>query len=193
MVMQFTKEEKEKLTQALTVVVEDLRSIFNTAETDKISYEFEVFENESKNKYSLVINKKEMYLTLHYSDWYMNLDKVKPGGKVKMCPIKDYNLVFLFLQKHEIIRKNVVNTARVNQTNKEQGMKRIQAIYNQYTKEATIEVEMPETINQSSIEVTQEDGKNVGKVNVGPVSLRILTSPNVRIVEQKIHNKVKKK
>lgn len=193
MVMQFTKEEKEKLKETLAVVVEDLRSIFNTADSDKISYEFEVLENENKNKYSLVINKKEMYLTLHYSDWYMNLDKVRQNGKVKMCLIKDYNLVFLFLQKYETIRKNIANTARVNQTNKEYGMRRIQEIYNQYTKEATIEVDIPDTINQSSIEVIQEDGKNVGKVNVGPVSLRILASPNVRIVERKKDAKVKKK
>lgn len=193
MTMQFTKEEKEKLTKTLTAVVQDLRSIYNTTDTDKISHEFEVWENESTNKYSLVINKKEMYLTLHYSDWYMNLDKVRPNGKVKMCPIKDYNLVFLFLQKYEAIRKKVVNIARVNQSNKEQGMDVVQRLFNKYTKEATIEVEMPQTINQTNIEVIQEDGKNIGKVTVGPVSLRILASENVRIIERKKQEKVKKK
>ena len=192
MIIHFTKEEKEKLKETLAVVVEDLRSIFNTADSDKISYEFEVLENEYNN-YSLVINKKSMYLKLHYSDWYMNLDKVRQNGKVKMCVITDYNLVFLFLQKYEEIRKNIENKARENQTNKEHGMRRIQEIYNQYTKEATIEVEMPDTINQSSIEVIQEDGKNVGKVNIGPLSLRILASPSVKIIERNTDVKVKKK
>lgn len=193
MIIHFTKEEKEKLKETLAVVVEDLRSIFNTAGSDEISYEFEVLENEHTNNYSLVINKREMYLMLHYSDWYMNLDKVRQNGKVKMCPIKDYNFVFLFLQKYETIRKNIANTARVNQKNKEYGMRRIQEIYNQYIKEATIEVEIPDTINQSSIEVIQEDGKNVGKVNIGPLSLRILASPSVKIIERKTDVKVKKK
>ena len=193
MIMQFTKDEKDKLTKTLSLVVEDLRSIYNIAETNKLSYEFEVWENERLNKYSLVINKKEMYLTLHCSDWYMNLDKVKPGGKVKICPIKDYNLAFLFLQKYETIRKKVVSIASVNKTNKEQGMETVKALFNKYTKEATIEVELPETNNKPVLEVRSEEGKNVGRVTIGPVSLKILTSENVSIVDRNQQAKVKRK
>ena len=42
----------------------------------------------------------------------------RQNGKVKMCVITDYNLVFLFLQKYEEIRKNIENKARENLTNK---------------------------------------------------------------------------
>ena len=112
MIMQFTKEEKDKLTKTLSLVVEDLRSIYNIAETNKISYEFEVWENESLNK---------------------------------------------------------------------------------YTKESTIEVELPETNNKPVLEVRSEEGKNVGRVTIGPVSLKILTSENVSIVDRNQQAKVKKK
>lgn len=189
----FTKEEKTQLRQTLNVVVEDLRALYNTADLKTIKTEFSVYENESRNTYTLVIDKKEMYLKLHYSDWYMNLDKISQSGKQKTCRITDYNLVYLFLQKYEMVRKEVSNTATNSQIDKKMGMKKIQSIYNKYTKEAIVEVEMPETVNKSSIEISSEDGKNIGKVTVGPVSFKIITSENVNLIGRNQRQKTLKK
>ena len=189
----FTKEEKTQLRQTLNVVVEDLRALYNTADLKTIKTEFSVYENENRNTYTLVIDKKEMYLKLHYSDWYMNLDKISQSGKQKICRITDYNLVYLFLQKYEMVRKEVSNTATNSQIDKKMGMKKIQSIYNKYTKEAIVEVEMPETVNKSSIEISSEDGKNIGKVTVGPVSFKIITSENVNLIGRNQRQKTLKK
>lgn len=189
----FSQEEKEQLNKTYKVIIEDLRSLYNVSDLTKISTEFTVTENGDRNTYSLVINKKEMYVSLHYSDWYMNLDKISSRGKQKICPIKDYTLVFEFLRIYEKVRKSVFETVSENQRNKTQGMSKIQNLFNKYTKEAIIEVEMPETNNKPALEITSENGKNVGRVTIGPVSLKILTSENVSIVGKKEPAKVKRK
>ena len=193
MSIKFSKDEKEQLDRTFKVVVEDLRNLYYIAETDSIKTELTVIENETENTYTLVINKKEMYLKLHYSDWYMNLDKVSTNKKQKICHIKDYTLVFEFLKKYERVRDSIVRIVTEKQKNKKQGMERVKNLYNKYTKEAIVEVEMPETNNRSSIEITKEDGKNIGRVTIGPVSLKILTSENVSIIGAKQLAKVKKK
>ena len=193
MSMTFTKEEKEKLQQTLSVVVEDLRNLYNASSLEKIKTEFNVWENETNNTYSLVINKKEMYLSLHYSDWYMILDKIGPGSKQRISKIKDYNLAFEFLKKFERIREVVLTKTKENVISKEMGMAKIESIHDKYKKEATIEIEMPETVNKPSIEISSENGKNVGRVTVGPVSFKILTSTNVNLIGPERPQKVKKK
>lgn len=191
MALVFTKEEKDKMRETLDNVISDLRSIYETSESDKICYEFKTMENGKEYEYRLVINEKESYVVYRYSDWYMNLDK-KQGKSYKTKPIKDYTFVFEFLKGYETIRNGVVSIAKQNAQQKNIGMKKIDAIMSKYSKEAIIEVEMPETVNQSTIEVVEEDGKNVGRINIGPLSLKILASPSVKIVGS-TKEKVKKR
>ena len=191
MALVFTKEEKDKMRETLDNVISDLRSIYEASESDKIIYEFKTIENGKEYEYRLVISEKESFVVYRYSDWYMNLDK-KQGKGYKTKPIKDYTFVFEFLKQYESIRSGVVSIAKQNAQQKNIGMKKIDAIMNKYRKEAVIEVEMPETVNQSTYEVTEEDGKNVGRINIGPLSLKILASPSVKIVGQ-TKEKVKKR
>lgn len=192
MALVFTQEEKDKMREALDNVVSDLRSIYEESESDKISYEFKTIENGKEYEYYLGINKKEAYIVHKYSDWYMNLDK-RQGKKYKTMPIKDYTLVFEFLKKYDTIRSGVVSLAKKSAQQKRIGMRAIEAIMDKYSKEAVIEVEMPETVNQTTIEVIEEDGKNVGRINIGPLSLKILASPSVKIVGKTEKGKVKTK
>ena len=191
MIMIFTKQEKDKMQETLGKVVQDLRSIFEMSQENVLKYDFKNIENNKEYSYTLFIKEKESFISLQCSDWYMQLDK-KHGSKYRMHKIKDYDTAFEFLKKYETIREKILFEAQRNAKKKKNGMDRIDAINSKYTKEAVIEVEMPETVNQSSIEVTQEDGKNIGRINIGPVSIKILSSPSVRIVTPEA-KKVKKR
>lgn len=191
MAMVFTKEEKDKMQDTLEKVVHDLRSIFEISQEDVLRHEFKTIENGKEYEYYLIIKAKEAFISHRYSDWYMQLDK-KHGSTYRMHKIKDYNTAFEFIKKYEIIREAILLKAKQSAKKKKIGMDKIDAVNSKYTKEAIIEVEMPETVNQSSIEVTQEDGKNIGRINIGPVSIKILSSPSVRIVTPEV-KKVKKR
>jgi len=52
---------------------------------------------------------------------------------------------------------------------------------------------LPETLNQHKLEVVEEDGKKVGTLNFGSISLKIITSGNVELVSKPEANKVKAK
>ena len=191
MAMVFTKEEKDKMQDTLEKVVHDLRSIFEISQEDVLRHEFKTIENGKEYEYYLIIKAKEAFISHRYCDWYMQLDK-KHGSTNRMHKIKDYNTAFEFIKKYEIIREAILLKAKQSAKKKKIGMDKIDAVNRKYTKEAIIEVEMTETVNQSSIEVTQEDGKNIGRINIGPVSIKILSSPSVRIVTPEV-KKVKKR
>jgi len=190
MSMVFTQEEKTKMQETLGKVVADLRSIFEMSQDSVLKYKFKTIENGDKHEYCLIINDKESFISLCYCDWYMQLDK-KHGNTYHIHKIKDYETAFEFLKKYEIIRKGLIELAKTTADKKKTGMSIIDEISSKYSKEAIIEVTMPETINQSSIEIVQENGQNVGRITIGSLSLKILASPSVKIVS-KIESEKKK-
>jgi len=187
--MKFTKEEKKELDASFKRVLEDIKELYDVSDMETYKKRI-IFYN--MNTYRFEINEHGIWLTYDCTINGNCVASFKRNGKLHIYP-NPADLIFGFLNKYDEIREDLLKEAATNLQLKYDGLNKIRELENRYSKEATIEIIMPETINQSSIEVTQEDGMNVGKLTIGPVSLKILTTPNVRIINKGKNSKVKQK
>lgn len=177
----FTKEEKELMNNAMQNVASDMRDLYKICSLDELRVEFMTREHEKTYSYALYIMKNSI-VVYHGGYKYACLEKCLPNGKSIYPKIKDKEFEFEFLRGYESIRREVVKTIKEKTTNKKEGIAQIAAINNKYSKEVVIQVEAPETLNQSSIVVTNEDGLNTGYIKIGSTTIKIFASNNVKIV-----------
>ena len=59
--------------------------------------------------------------------------------------------------------------------------------------EVSIEFNFPESVDQHKLEVTRENGSNIGVIDFGDKTIKIITSGDIVIVEKNKDDKVKKK
>ena len=74
---------------------------------------------------------------------------------------------------------------------KQQGIEAIIDIRNKYAKAATIEIEVPETINQHTLTVKQENGEAIGEIRFGRDTIRLITKGTVVVNDSRTKEKVK--
>ena len=187
--MKFSKEEQKEIESSLQNILADAKALFELVETD--SYRFD-FQNDSNITYRFEINKYDVYYYYRYSPTSNCIAHFKRNGSINIYK-NQHNLLFSFITNYEKIRKHLEQEAKKIQRLKNSGMDKVRELEKKYAKEAIIEVEMPDTLNKSTIEVIEEDGKNVGRLQIGPVSIKILTTPNVRIINKKPKEKIKEK
>ena len=86
---------------------------------------------------------------------------------IKRPKIKNYTAVYYFLKCYDDVRSYVEKSIISANDAKGKGIQEIIDIKNKYAKEATIEVDLPETMNPHSIEVKEENGRTIGEINMG--------------------------
>ena len=187
--MKFTKEEQKEIEASLKNVLADAKGLFDLIETDLYRFDFE--DNE-RTPYHFEINQYGVYYHYRYSPNGNCIAGFKRNGNIHIYK-NPHDLLFGFITNYEKIRKDLLTKAEKNQMVKTSGMEKVRELEQKYRKEAVIEVEMPDTLNRSTIEVVEEDGEKVGKLKIGPISIKILTTPNVRIINKKPNEKVKEK
>lgn len=187
--MKFSKEEKKDIEASLKNVLADAKALYDLSEMDYYRFDFEV---DRGTPYRFEINQRGVYYYYRYSPTGNCIAGFKKNGNIDIYK-NPHDLLFSFITNYEKIRKDLEIRAEKNQRIKTSGMDKVRELEKRYAKEAVIEVEMPDTLNQSSIEVLEEDGKNVGRLQIGPISIKILTTPNVRIINKMTKEKVKEK
>lgn len=187
--MNFTKEEKKQIDAAYENVLYDLKALYQISELDYYRKRVKLHDEKI---YKFEVNQYGVWFYQAQAPSGNCIASFKTNGKIKIYRIP-YELIFGFLNQYDGIREGLEEEAKHNLEIKQQGMDKISELEKTYSKEAVIEVEMPNTLNHTSIEVYEEDGKNVGRLNIGPISLKILTSPNVKIINPKPKEKVKQK
>ena len=121
----------------------------------------------------------------------INIEKRNRRGK----PSRNYDVSTMeaLLEKYSEIREILKGKIEESISDKKRKIDLFKSIDEQYSKEANIELSLPETLNQHKLEVVEEDGKKVGTLNFGSISLKIITSGNVELVSKPEANKVKAK
>jgi len=189
----FTKEEIAMMDQATENIASDMRSLYNLANLEEIWVSFETEENDRTYNYKLYILKNNISI-YHGGYKYACIEKKHANGKSTYPKLKDKIFQFEFLKGYEDMRKRIVHQINSGNQNKRDGMTKIAELNNKYSKEAVISVDMPETLNQSSIVVTKENGLNAGYIKIGSTTIKIFASNNVKIVsEEKTQAKTKRK
>ena len=68
-------------------------------------------------------------------------------------------------------------------TSKEEvkSLKEYEMLAEKYSKESRVEITLPDTMNQHSIEISKEDGRTVGKINFGSGLIKIITKGSITV------------
>lgn len=188
----FTKEEIKLMNNAMQNVASDMREIYKMCSLDEIRIDIDA----KHHLYGLNIKKNCIIAGPYYlSTGGERLEICLPNGKSIYPKIKDKDFVFNFLRDYESIRKKILEMVKRRESIKDAGIAQIAALNNKYSKGVVLQVETPETINQSSVVVTNENGQNIGYIKIGSTTIKIFASSNVKIVgnePQKVKEKRRK-
>lgn len=106
-----------------------------------------------------------------------------------------YNIVRNYPQNRNRIYEQIM-AQRQNQLSSEfdEVYKKANAVLRERPhSEVSIEFNFPESIDQHRLEVTKENGSNIGVIDFGDKTIKIITSGDIILVEKNKDDKVKKK
>lgn len=198
--IKYNKEELNTIKSAYNKILDDMDLLWEKSEIEEI--ELRIYFGKTPNNglphdlgkiAYLVFNDQE--IRMEYRNFRLsqiiNIEKRNRRGK----PSRNYDVSTMeaLLEKYSEIREILKGKIEESISDKKRKIDLFKSIDEQYSKEANIELSLPETLNQHKLEVVEEDGKKVGTLNFGSISLKIITSGNVELVSKPEVNKVKAK
>jgi len=123
----------------------------------------------------------DIYCTSHFD---AILEKIKKKGK-KERPMVDPEVTAYILKNYNVIRQLLQREIENSSKEKDSIKASIQEIKKQYTKDATIELDLPPSQNVHEIEIIEEEGKNIGIINFGNRTIKIITDGDIVLVNRK--------
>lgn len=187
MKLRFSPEEKKNIKEALDNILDDLDELWKKSPLEEIYCFFSPIRNDSA--WSFIIDKHGIRISTNFQK--IILENFK--NIYRRPRIKDYTEIYYFLRQYENIRPQIEEKIISSTEKKGKGIDEILAIRDKYAKEATIEVELPEGMNQHSIELRQEDGKSIGEIKMGHGTIKIITKGPISVIRQEEQAKIKKK
>ena len=186
--MNYTKEDKKDMREALDIVLADLRELFNASNSDSIELTH-YLTGLRAGKYNLCINREKICFCNANEPGSFVLDKQR--SMVKRPKIKDYDTIYTFLSDYENIRAKVEKEVIEGSKQQELMRQTLAAIKSRYSHESTIEVELEETNNPRTIDVKKENGNTIGEFRFGHDTIRIITKGNIVFVKKDEPTKVR--
>jgi len=179
----FSEEERKEIKKSLNLLITDMRSLWDISEQNYIDINL---GRDIINAYDwhLEIDSKKIDI-VHY-DWdgsstRENLDYKGKGSKQLFF---NYVHAFNFIKNYDNIRKKLEYEVKANLSKKHDGLKKLEEVNKIYDKEASIDIQFPETKNPLPIEVCQEDGKNIGIINFGDRTIKIITNGSICLIDK---------
>ena len=174
----FSKEEKKEIEAALKNVLDDIDELWKHSSKQ----EFYTYYNIKNNGWyddsgCFVINADGIKIKDYQEDYMLEQFK----KVIKRPKIKNYTAVYHFLKEYDQIRDSLEKSIIQTNKTKGKGIQEIIDVKNKYAKEATIELDLPDTINPHSIELKEENGKTVGEIKMGYGTIRIITKGAITI------------
>ena len=176
----YNQEEQTLIKSAFEKVLDDLNLMFEYSEAEeirvRIKYDHE-FEDFIPSSYYLSISEYEInvvYEGLAPSRVIpLEVSSGRRGKKARPYTIESAELI---LQEYETIRPRVKEAIAKSIKQKQEKLAIFRKIDDMYKKEATIELDLPETNNPHTIDLRQEDGKTIGEIKMGHGLIRIITN-----------------
>ena len=187
-----SKEERKKIVKSLSFVLDDIREMWKDAEIDEIRFGLESGIN-CLFDFNLVINDNKISIEKDGFDYTIRcyLER-KLFGRVKRIPT-DYNCALEFLKNYETrIKPRIASEVNRSIEKKKSGFDELKAIEQKYDKEAVIEVDLPPSVNQHVIEVTNVGDKKIGVINFGDRTIKIITNGEIVLVNKGVIKEPKK-
>ena len=198
--VKYTSNNIKVLEEALSTVIDDLESFYQIGVLEKICVHAHLpgfskcNDTYTLHDWYLIIDKTGIYLRQDDDAYYRtyHFAKRKLTGKLKkFLAINEQDIIFL--NNYDKIREKVLEKIEIAIVYRAGNVESAQRLINKYKKEATIEIELPETINKHTIEVTEENGQKIGALSFGGISLRIITDASIEFKNKNKNEKIKRK
>ena len=206
--MKYSKEEKKEIRYAFKTILDDMNEMWSETGKPDLDVHIEIpkiekaFPDYPKYGWVLIFNKSGIYLenSSFYNNIKLYLQKNSVVGK-PITHLKNCEAGAIFIEKYPYIRERILNRLetiallkKTKQELKETQLQNIKRIRDLYKKEIHVEVSNPFSLNQNGIEITQENGKNVGTMHIGPSTIRIITNSKISFQDKSLDDvKVKRK
>lgn len=213
--MDFTSEEKRKIRKAYKTVIKDLELLLKEAKSKDISCslgrnelldsvvgfiycncfievadDYVFFKtryenlNSTRDRVILATISKSGCLTPYYSNYLLCGAVVKEYPKIRDMIIKEISFN----------NKAVTTKEQKEQQLKEKILDGLESVQNRYSNSTDILIDLPPSQNQHRLVVKKEDGRNVGTLDFGNTTIRLITDGKIVLVDKTAQDsKVKKK
>jgi len=121
-----------------------------------------VIDNVESNNRFLFVTKKENQERIEHTDSIGAID-------------------VMFLKEYPIIREFIISAIKSAQQEKNSTLDYIRDLNSKLQTQATIEIDLPPTNNQQTIEVTEENDQKIGTIKFGDIALKIITDSETKI------------
>lgn len=189
--MILTTKEKRLIRSTIRLLIKDIRKLVKDYPESKITvFAFqEEIGNYGSNWY-LEITAKEIILREKYKESNSLISKGQRRNII--IDNDDYIAQYHFIKNYDLIRKNIEEIVNKKLRQIQENVDLMNSTRNKYkkkmkekkTKKATIEIDLPPSNNQYELEVSEENGKTIGKLNFNGLTLTLLASDGVRIVNK---------
>lgn len=195
--LNYSKKEIKVFQKALKTVLTDLENLWNLKTFDRIQFEVELPGiSKCDNKYYehgwyFTMSEDGFYLINYDCDEIINFVTINKFGHFQQH-LKIHPRDLIFLREYDKIREKIVSHIEKVQATKKDNLDMAEGLISRYSKNAIVEISLPATNNQQTIEVVEENGRKIGTLNFGDISLRIISSANIDF-QTKTDEKVKRK
>ena len=185
--IRYNTDEKNTMKSAYNKILDDMDLLWEKSETDNI--ELLVYYGKKGLLHSeiayLILN--DLGIKLEYRNYLpfkvIVVERRNRLGK----PFRNYDIATmeLLLEKYSDIREDLKREIEESINDKKRKVTLFKSIDDQYSKEANIELTLPETLNPHTISLQQEEGKSIGEIKMGSGTIRIITNGSIVVANHK--------
>lgn len=196
--IKYTKEEAKVIKNAYDNVLDVLDDLWSLSEYEQISVALSMNGIEKVKKeyphwdWFLVLNDNGIFLESRFRSEPL---RITLEQRTKISKKRKYELgvIELFLKEFEKAKEKVEIQVKQGKREKQKTLEDFALLEQKYAKESRVEIELPDTMNQHTLEVKQENGQTVGKINFGNSIIKIITKGSIIVDKQDDHPYVKRK
>lgn len=196
--IKYNVEEQKTIKSAYNKILDDMDLLWEKSEIDEIELRV-YFGKKETNGFPREIGKiaylifNDQGIRLEYRNFRpiqaFTIEKRNRRGK----PSRNYDLSTMeaLLEKYSEIREVLTGKIEESVSDKKRKIDLFKSIDDQYSKEANIELFLPETLNPHSISLKEESGKTIGEIKMGSGIIRIITNGTILVERPKPKIKTK--
>lgn len=204
--MEFTTEEKRQIRKSLKTIVKDMRELWKIYPHQEVDIEVSL-PNVNLSDYGcfwrLLMDKDKIILYSSSSKNYSNLERHRIHHLQDLCYTKgDYLAHFGVVSQYDQIRNRIEEIVKERYNRQQQNIDKLSDIEQRHSKKtkqekeklaATVQIDLPPTQNLHEIEISEENGKKVGRIDFGAQTIKIITEGDIVLVNKTENSKVKRR
>jgi len=205
--MEFTKEEKRQIRKSRQAIVRDMRELWKIYPYEKLDIEVSFPDVDLSNYgffWRLLIDSKRIILYSQSTNKYTNIERHRIHHLQDLYYTKgDYLAHFGLINQYDKIREQLKEILTKRKNKQRENIDKLAKVEERHSSrakklkkklEAIVQIYLPLTNNQQTIEITEENGKKIGRIDFGAQTIKFITEGDIVLVNKIEENtKVKRK